>query len=71
MKSRKGFEVYNQFQSGWVDKVLLYKRHASNIMLLAANVMHSQRLNEDPLHPWIAATMDGSIICAHCNCMTG
>ncbi|KAJ8050601.1 hypothetical protein HOLleu_03864 [Holothuria leucospilota] len=33
--------------------------------------MHSQRLNEEPLQPWIAANVDGSIICGHCNCMVG
>ena len=71
MKSRKGLEAYNQFQSGWVDQVLTYNRDKCAIILLTAKVMHSQRLNEDCLRPWIAATKDGTVLCAHCNCMAG
>ncbi|KAJ8038813.1 hypothetical protein HOLleu_16348 [Holothuria leucospilota] len=33
--------------------------------------MHSQRLQETALHPWVIAQKDGKIISAHCNCMTG
>eukprot|EP00795_Rhopilema_esculentum_P010025 gene10025-18655_t len=34
-----------------------------------AKVMHSQRINEEFLRPWVAASDDGTILCAHCNCM--
>lgn len=33
--------------------------------------MHSQKLSEQFLKPWIVTKSDGSIICAHCNCMAG
>lgn len=33
--------------------------------------MHSQRLNEKLLLPWIICGKDGSIISAHCNCIAG
>jgi len=34
-------------------------------------VMHSQRLRETPLKPWLIADKSGKIICGHCNCMAG
>ncbi|WAR27015.1 hypothetical protein MAR_012719 [Mya arenaria] len=36
-----------------------------------AKVLHSQRLNEKPLRPWIIAERDGPIIAGHCTCMAG
>lgn len=69
MKSRKSLEGHNQFVSGWVGNIKIYK--SENISILTANVLHSQALNKEPLHPWIAASTDGSILCAHCDCMAG
>ena len=34
-------------------------------------VSHSQRLNDAPLHPWVAVSQDGTVKAAHCNCMAG
>ena len=33
--------------------------------------MHSQRLNQTPLNPWIIAKENGEILSAHCTCMAG
>ena len=33
--------------------------------------MHSQRLRETALKPWLVAEKTGKILCAHCNCMAG
>lgn len=33
--------------------------------------MHSQRLNEKYLSPWIIAKVDGQIECSHCDCVAG
>ena len=33
--------------------------------------MHSQRLNETPLEPWVIARSSREIVSTHCNCMTG
>ena len=33
--------------------------------------MHSQRLNEAPLEPWVIALSSGEILSAHYNCMAG
>ena len=33
--------------------------------------MHSQRLNETPLEPWVIARSSREIVSAHCNCMAG
>ena len=34
-------------------------------------VNHSQRMNETPLKPWVAATNEGTVVTAHCNCIAG
>ncbi|KAF4103621.1 hypothetical protein G5714_016504 [Onychostoma macrolepis] len=34
-------------------------------------VLHSQRLNEPPLKPWVILSSSGQVECAHCTCMTG
>ena len=70
MKCRKGLEAYNQFQSGWVQKVLVLNTTEETCVLIA-KVLHSQRLSESPLRPWVASKKDGTVICAHCNCMAG
>ena len=70
MKCRKSLETYNQFQSGWVQNVLIFKA-AHSMSILTAKAMHSQRLSASPLRPWVAVTFDGIIVCAHCNCMAG
>lgn len=33
--------------------------------------MHSQRLNEPPLKPWVILSSSGQVECAHCTCMAG
>ena len=52
MKCGKGLEAYNQFQSGWVPKVLSLNT-TDNTCVLMAKVLHSQRLSE-PMRPWVA-----------------
>ena len=34
-------------------------------------VLHSQRLREKPLQPWIIADKAGTVCTAHCDCMAG
>ena len=70
MKCRKGLEAYNQFQSGWVQK-LLSLNTTDETCVLIAKVLHSQRLSDEPLRPWVAIKKDGTVLCAHCNCMAG
>ena len=69
MKSRKGLDAYIFFESGWVGNVLCHETQAG--VLLSAKVMHSQRISEESLQPWVFAGKDGNILCAHCNCMAG
>ncbi|XP_077863509.1 uncharacterized protein LOC144347299 [Saccoglossus kowalevskii] len=40
-------------------------------IVVSAKVMHSQRMSEKPLQPWMIAKQNGSVLCAHCNCMAG
>ncbi|KAJ8031893.1 hypothetical protein HOLleu_25248 [Holothuria leucospilota] len=70
MRSYIGLEAYNQFVSGWVREVVAWKAER-NLVIVSGRVMHSQRLQETALHPWVIAQKDGKIISAHCNCMAG
>lgn len=33
--------------------------------------MHSQKLSEPPLRPWVLIRKDGTVVTAHCTCMAG
>lgn len=33
--------------------------------------MHSQRLNDTPLFPWVISKVSGEVMCGHCSCMAG
>ena len=47
MKNRKSLEAHNQFISGWVRTVYHNQKIGSSFMTLEAEVMPSQRLNEN------------------------
>ncbi len=32
-------------------------------------VLHSQRMNDTALHPWVIAEKDGKLLAGHCNYM--
>ena len=70
MKNRKALESYNQFQSGWVSAAKHFVTDP-DVTILTAAVMHSRALNECKLNPWDAAQKDGSVMCAHCDCIAG
>ncbi|XP_062591049.1 uncharacterized protein LOC134252559 [Saccostrea cucullata] len=69
LKSYKGLEAYNQFVSGWVRDVAVCE--INGLCVHTSRVMHSQRLSEAPLNPWIIVQPEGKILAAHCNCMAG
>ncbi|KAK6176048.1 hypothetical protein SNE40_014409 [Patella caerulea] len=69
LKSFKGLDAYNQFVCGWVrDKT---SRIMNDKYLVKAKVLHSQRMSEKPLQPWVIADKEGCILGAHCTCMAG
>lgn len=37
----------------------------------SSQVLHSQRINETPLKPWVNIANEGQVQCAHCTCMAG
>ena len=47
MKNRKSLEAHNQFISGWVRTVYHYQKIVPSFMTLKAEVMPSQRFNEN------------------------
>ena len=71
-KNRKSLEAHNQCISGWVRTVYHYQKTGSNFVILKAEVMPSQWLNEDPHVPWVAInSLTIMIETAHCTCMAG
>ena len=72
MKNRKSLEAHNHFISGWVRTVYHYQNIGPNFVILKAEIMPSQRLNEDPHLPWIAVNSLSTMTeTAHRTCMTG
>nr|XP_054755271.1 uncharacterized protein LOC129261235 [Lytechinus pictus] len=73
MRSYKSLEAYNQFVNGWVRDVSAYStpNTEKQLIIVYGRVMHSQRLRETPLKPWIVAEKDGKVVAAHCDCMAG
>ena len=72
MKNKKSLEVHNQFISGWARTVSHYQKIGSNFMILKAEVMPSQRLNETPHLPWVVINLRGtSVETAQCTFMGG
>ena len=69
LKCFKSLEGYNQFVNGWVRNV--YQKRYDKLFLVKCRVMHSQKLSETPLTPWVICTKSGQILSAHCDCMAG
>lgn len=46
-------------------------KHILNSTHISLQVMHSQRLREKPLRPWVVAEKDGVIVSSHCDCQAG
>ena len=60
-------DAYNFFISGLVDALKYHKQNDNFVFM--ADVKPSYRVNENPHKPWVAIKMNGSVTCAHCNCM--
>ncbi|XP_070179085.1 uncharacterized protein [Littorina saxatilis] len=71
LKAYKSVDFYRLFVAGWVRDVKCYRPDGCQNSVISAKVLHSQRLNEPALSPWIIATSDGNILSAHCTCMAG
>ncbi|KAL5011782.1 hypothetical protein ScPMuIL_010333 [Solemya velum] len=65
----KGLDAYNQFLSGWVRDVKT--TIVNNLHLVIGRVMHSQRLRETALKPWLVVEKNGKVVFVHCDCMAG
>ncbi|CAG9770080.1 unnamed protein product [Ceutorhynchus assimilis] len=69
LKAYKSLEAYNQATCGWVKKIGV--KVFPSYKLVLGKVMHSQRLNEKLLSPWIITNEDGTVHSAHCDCVAG
>ncbi|KAK7489626.1 hypothetical protein BaRGS_00019021 [Batillaria attramentaria] len=71
-RAYKSLESYKTFVAGWVRDIRCYQPQGCPNVVVSAKVLHSQRLNEAPLTPWVIVTADGSnILSAHCTCKAG
>ncbi|KAK0042899.1 hypothetical protein Bpfe_027655 [Biomphalaria pfeifferi] len=50
---------------------MAYKQYNCPNTVVLAKVLHSQRLAEKVLQPWIVISQDGIILSAHCSCIAG
>ena len=57
-------------QSGWLSAVKHFVTD-SGVTILTATAMYSQAYNKRKVNPWVAAQKNGSVICAHCDCVAG
>ena len=69
IKCFNAMDSYNYFLSGFVKEV--GAKVFINICLLVGRVSHSQTLSEKPPTAWVIAEIGGTVLSAHCNCMTG
>ncbi|XP_057698272.1 uncharacterized protein LOC130919508 isoform X1 [Corythoichthys intestinalis] len=69
LNSLKAMDALNQCRSGWVMDVMTMK--CNDKVLTTGRVRHSQRMNDTPLRPWVISSLEGSVECAHCDCMAG
>ncbi|XP_021374354.1 uncharacterized protein LOC110463803 [Mizuhopecten yessoensis] len=69
LRCYKGLAAYNQFVNGWVRDVRATVIDGYHLVL--GRVMHSQRLSETPLKPWVIAENSGKINSCHCDCVAG
>ncbi|CAK6974348.1 uncharacterized protein LOC114459273 [Scomber scombrus] len=58
-KSHKPLESYETFCCGWVQDLAIYKPPNAQNTGVMAKVMHSRRLCEPPLTPWVILTPSG------------
>ena len=71
LRAYKSLEGYKQFVDGWVFNIKVSAIPSSDKLLVTAKIKHSQRLSVPPAKAWVAAKMDGVVICVHCDCMAG
>ncbi|XP_026064445.1 uncharacterized protein LOC113047301 [Carassius auratus] len=70
-RNYKSLEAHVQFTNGWVHDLESFKPVSGENTVVRTKVMHSQRLNEPPLKPWVIISNSGKVECAHCTCMAG
>ena len=69
LKAYKSLSAYQFFEAGWVRSVTY--TIVNGCFVFMAKVLHSQKLNEAPLNPWVIVHEDGTVESGHCDCMAG
>ncbi|CAM4602369.1 unnamed protein product [Leuciscus chuanchicus] len=62
-RNYKSLEAHHHFTNGWVQDLEIYKLNDQKIVV-HTKVLHSQRLNEPPLKPWVILNTSGQVECA-------
>ncbi|XP_058811335.1 uncharacterized protein LOC131676232 [Topomyia yanbarensis] len=69
MKNSRSLEGYKKFESGFVHTVEGMIIEGKYVVV--GKVVHSMRMNEKMLQPWIIIDNRGTILSSHCNCVAG
>ncbi|XP_065089822.1 uncharacterized protein LOC135711010 [Ochlerotatus camptorhynchus] len=69
MKNLRSMDGYKKFESGFVHSVQGTVREGYHVVV--GKVIHSMKLREGMLKPWIILDQRGNIIYAHCTCVAG
>ncbi|XP_077058645.1 uncharacterized protein LOC143711198 [Siphateles boraxobius] len=69
-RNYKSLEAHHHLTNGWVQDLEIFKLKDQKT-IVRTKVLHSQRLNEPPLKPWVILNTSGQVECAHCTCMAG
>ncbi|XP_039464155.1 uncharacterized protein LOC120437700 isoform X2 [Oreochromis aureus] len=65
-KNYKFLEADIQFTNGWVQDLSLFMPPRCEYVVVKTKVLHSQRLNETALQPWVIVSTNGRVEAAHC-----
>ena len=69
LKAYRNLESWKIFVSGWVGDVLSKKIDGK--FLIIGRLLHSEKMSDVPLRPWIILSNSGVILAGRCNCMAG
>ena len=72
LKAYRSLDAYNFCVNGRVEHISVYSiSHTPGTSVIIGHMKHSQQLSATPTTPWVGAKTEGTIVCAHCNCMAG
>nr|XP_019546064.2 uncharacterized protein LOC109416458 [Aedes albopictus] len=69
MKNSRSLEGYKKYEAGFVHSVS--GKIVNGNYVIVGKVIHSMKLRESMLRPWVIINISGGIVAAHCDCIAG